>query len=55
MNKFYFLLLPAGAFYSAQQNEIKINLLKIADISYERKLMPQWSAGQHVGTSLIKD
>lgn len=55
MKKFYFLLLLAGTFYSAQQNEIKVNLLKIADISYERKLMPQWSAGQHGGTGLIKD
>jgi len=46
--------LPA-LFNSAYQNEIKVNLRKIADISYERKLMPQWFAGQHVGTGLIKD
>jgi len=51
-------IFPSAAcrhFYSAQQNEIKVDLLKIADISYERKLMPQWFAGQHVGTGLIKD
>ncbi len=54
MKKIYFLLLLAGTFYSAQQNEIKVDLLKIADISYERKLMPQWSARQHGEPASLK-
>lgn len=38
----------------AQNNEVKINLLKIVDVSYERILAHHFSAGLHAGTGLLK-
>ena len=38
----------------AQNNEAKINLLKIVDVSYERRVAHHFSAGLHAGTGLLK-
>jgi hypothetical protein len=38
----------------AQKNEVKINLLKIGEVSYERRLNDRFSAGLHAGTGLFK-
>lgn len=38
----------------AQKNELKTNLLKIPEISYERRLTHHFSAGVHAGTALYK-
>lgn len=38
----------------AQKNELKINLLKIGEVSYERRLNDRFSTGLHAGTGLFK-
>ena len=38
----------------AQKNELKINLLKIGEVSYEHRLNDRFSTGLHAGTGLFK-
>lgn len=53
--KYLLVFLNLVPLYStAQKNEVKFNALKIADVSYERKLTDHFSAGIHLGTGLIK-
>ena len=48
------VLMIAPLYCVAQKNEVKLNALKIVDVSYERKLTDHISAGLHLGTGLFK-
>lgn len=53
MKRLVILFIFFCSFAAAQRNELKINLIKLMDVSYERKLSPRFSAGIHLGTGLF--
>ena len=54
MKKIYLLLLLSfSSLVFSQNNEVKFNLAKLLDLSYERKLSHHFSAGMHLGTGIV--
>lgn len=54
MKIYAFLFVFCSSAIIAQNNEAKINLLKIVDVSYEYRIAHHFSAGVHAGTGLVK-
>lgn len=53
MKYFTVFCLMISTFFFAQKNEVKFNVIKILDLSYERKISEKFSAGAHLGTGIL--